>query len=796
MRPRLISAILLASLALVAYTQAAPAESPAESPDPVWTLTSHRAAAGWATAYPVGNGSLGAVGLGAFPKETIHLNHDTIWSGRKHVPLPPDRRKKDQADAFALAQKGDYPAAQKALERSKNLGNRVAVFQCLGALEIEHTGLPANVSTKTERRLNLMTGEATAVTRLNDGEVRQTLLASFPDQCVVVRLESTRPGGLHCLFKANRPEGVTRRTAQGDELLVEGQAAGDGTKFSFRIRVLPEGGRVSAKGDALELSGAPAATVIITCATDYNRDEPRSPRTDYWAASAKTVLEKAVATTFAGVRSHAAADHARLMSACTIDLGATDPSVAKLTTPERLALFKKGGADPDLLESFFQLGRHLLVGSSRPGSLPPNLQGLWEGGLNAPWAGDFHLNINVQMNMWPADLTGLSECNEPFFHLLGILRRYGRESAASLGCRGYIAGLKTDAWGLTDYAGGPCQSDSYVLGGHWAQEHLMEHYRFTRDKTFLRETAWPILKDGALFLLDWMREDPKTGLLVAGPAGSPENAFVVTDAKGKRHSLNVSIGNTHDHAIAWETFSDTLECAKILGIADDFTAGVAAALKRVPPPQVGADGRILEWNEPFAEEWIGHRHKSHLYGLHPGHQITLAGTPALAQAALKSLDVRMAPENKKGDAVGGGHTGWNLAWSANLYARLHQGDRALAMIDEQLRNEVSENLFNRCGGPFQIDGNLGTAAGLVEMLLQSHETAPDGTPLLRLLPAAPKAWPTGSARGLRSRGGITVDLDWKDGRVTTFRLRSPSAQKVTVEINGEVKSVTSEATGK
>lgn len=793
------TAILLCALSLAACASAAPKAQVAPPANPAsWNLTADHPASDWRNSYPVGNGSLGAMSLGAFPKETIYLNHDTIWSGRKPVPLAENSRKADMDEAFALCMKGDYAGAQGIYCRAKNKGNGVSGFQGLGTLEIEHLGADAKDVAKVERKLDLMTGEATAVTKMKDGEVRETVLASYPDQCVVVKLESTAAKGLNFKFKLGRAEGVTKNIVPlaaglggGNEILLEGQAAGGGTKFSVRARVWPgAGGSVAGEGSTLILTGGKTATIILTCATDYNRDEPRSPRTDNWAEEA---IKRQVGLSLLNldrVCAAASSDHARLMSACTLDLGATDPAVAKLTTPERMALLKKGGQDPDLLETFFQFGRHMLVGSSRPGSLPPNLQGLWEGGMHAAWAGDFHLNINVQMNMWPANVTGLSECNEPYFHLLELVHRHGKETAASLGCRGYNACLNTDGWGMSDFAGGSPEWDSYALGGHWAQEHLMEYYRFTQDQAFLKEKAWPILKDGSLFMLDWLRENPKTGMLISGPGSSPENAFNYTGPDGKRHGANISIGNTHDHEIAWETFSDTLECAKILGIRDDFTAQVEKALKRVPAPPIGEDGRIMEWHEPFGEVWTGHRHKSHLYGLYPGHQITPSGTPALAEAARKSLDFRMAPEHAHSDASG--HTGWNLAWSTNLYARLHQGDRALAMMEEQLRTQVNENLFNRCGGPFQIDGNLGTPAGMAEMLIQSHEATADGKPLVRLLPALPKAWKDGSAHGLHARGGAVVDMAWKDGKVTSYRIAAKQAQMVSVEVNGEVKQVTAE----
>lgn len=922
---RALTSLLLATTASL---QAAEAGAGVFDHAPSWVLSADHPAASWTAGYPVGNGSMGGLNLGAFPKETIVLNHDAIWTQHPHQALKAGERKQGMDEAFALAMKGDYAAAQAAYCKTKNKGNGVSSFQTLGALQIQHavSNLPAmdlsagwkrgpqvkgkafapesvamdfndtawaeaatkeqkkldpdsvvvfrkplklsaaqwkamtsmrlklgsggedwgsvyvngkklgdtagyekdtefdlkgilhegdnviavvvgntagggwltgNISLQTgkplviDRKLDLMTGESIATTTLEDGAVRETLIASYPDQCVALRLESTRPGGLQARLTLDRVAGVTRRFADGSTLGFDGATGETGTKFATRARVvLDHGGQVAHEENALIIKGGKAATIFITAATNYHRENPREPRADGWASSADAALDKLVASGWTKVKTRAVEDHRALMARCGIDIGQTDAQIAKLTTPERMELLKKGGSDPDLIESFFQFGRHMLISSSRPGSLPPNLQGLWEGGLNAAWNGDFHLNINVQMNLWPANATGLGDCNEPLFALLKLLHKHGAETAASLGCRGYAAGLASDAWGHSDWCGGSPEWDSYILGGHWTQEHLMEHYRFTGDQTFLRETAWPILKDGSAFMLDWMKDDPATGQLIAGPGASPENAFRYTSPDGKPASANIAIGNTHDHMIAWETFADTLEAAKILGIKDDFTAKVESALKRVPPPPIGADGRLMEWHKPFEEVWKGHRHKSHLYGLYPGRQITVAGTPALAEAAKKSMAVRMDPKN--GDAGGGGRTGWNLAWSTNLYARLHEGDKALAIIEEQLRTQVNENLFNRCGGPFQIDGNLGTPAGIAEMLIQSHETTDGGKPLIRLLPALPHAWKDGSARGLRARGGVSVDMEWKDGKVQKFQLRTPNGQggPYRVEVNGEVKVVT------
>ena len=563
----------------------------------------------------------------------------------------------------------------------------------------------------------MLSGESTAIATLADGEVRETLLASYPDQCLLVRLETTRPEGLHCRFKLNRPAAVTHRFAKGNELGFDGDS---GTKFAARARVLPEaGGKVTTEGETLVLTGRQGGD-------DHHHVGDRLPSRRAAAAADGRLGGRrdgdAEQGGGAGLESIIPASRGgspRTHGAVLIDLGPTDPKVAALSTPERMELVRQGGDDPELVAAFFQMGRHLLVSSSRPGSLPPNLQGLWEPGLHAAWNGDFHLNINVQMNLWPANVTGLAECNEPLLALIKLLREYGRETAASLGCRGYAAGLASDAWGQSDWVGGSPEWDSWILGGHWAQEHLMEYYRFTQDKTFLQETAWPILQDGSLFLLDWLRTDPATGRFVSGPGSSPENAFRYPGADGTMHAANISIGNTVDHAIAWETFSDTLECAALLGIEDDFTRQIAAALKRVPPPPIGEDGRIMEWWKPFDEVWKGHRHKSHLYGLFPGRQITVRrARPSLPEPPSSRSSSAWIPRTATAPAAAtpAGTSRGASASGRGCIAATRRSDT----IREQLRTQVNENLFNRCGGPFQIDGNLGTPAGIAEMLVQSH----------------------------------------------------------------------------
>jgi alpha-L-fucosidase 2 len=883
--------------------------------DSSWILKADNAASRWDFAYPVGNGSLGAMNLGAFPKERIFLNHDSIWSGTKLHSLPADSRKAAMDKAFELCRQGKYQEAEKVYAGAKNRGNRVANFQGLGELTITHAAanqsdafklnswksspvtkgklfnpkavlqsfddsgwktiksksdlqLPVDSSAvfrssfnlteeqlelfstlvlsavddhgtlyvnghsvghttawdkptrfdikkflkkgdnsiavvaynhqgggamattaeltaatiSGKRRLDLLSGEVTTEITLPGGVITQTLFASYPDQCIVIRLESSLSQGLDCLIDIGRSAGVSSKSCDDSTLGFEGSTGTYGTQFSGLLRILPEAGAtIIQNGNSLQIKGGSYATLIFTAATDYNRQSPRAPLKE-WNSGAGERLAKAAALGWNTLRQRAAADHSELMNRCVLDIGRTAPEITSLSTPERMKRVRNGAYDADLLENFFQLGRHLLISSSRPGSLPPNLQGLWEPGMRAAWNGDFHLNVNVQMNMWPANVTGLGECNEPFFAMMKFLHKNGQATARSLSCRGYAAGLNTDAWGHSDWSGGSLEWDSFMLGGHWAQAHLMDFYRFNGDKEFLRQTAWPILKDGSLFLLDWMRKDPDSGLFISGPGSSPENVFLYKDSNGKTRRAQLSIGNTFDHSIAWETFSDTLECAKALGISDDFTDEISKALQRVPAPAIGKDGRIMEWWKPFDEPWLAHRHKSHLYGLFPGRQISRESSPELAAAVEASMKVRMNPKGK--DANGGGFTGWNLAWAANLWARLYKGDAALSVIQKQLATQVNENLFNRCGSPYQIDGNLGSPAAMAEMLLQSHEVSASGKVLIRLLPALPGAWKDGSVQGLHARGGLVIDIDWKDGKLQSAKVHSTTARKATVIVAG------------
>jgi alpha-L-fucosidase 2 len=743
-------------------------------------------AAQWEETLPLGNGRLGMMPDGGISHENIVLNDITLWSGapqdannyEAYKKLPEIRKlllEGKNADAQAIIDKDFICTGQG------SGGVNYGCYQTLGNLDLkfDYNGV-TDKDVKYEdyyRELSLNNAVAISRYRVNGINYKREYFTSFGNDVDVIRLTADKPGQLNCKISMNRPE-RSATTVQGNELQMYGQLDngidGKGMKYIARVKMLLKGGKLTTEAHSLIVKNASEVIIYLSAATDL--------KNPLYKEKSGQILDAAMKVSYAVEKQHHITNYQKLFNRVSVNLGTDNGNT--VATDIRLKNFHDNlKADNGLPVLFYQFGRYLSICSTRVGLLPPNLQGLWANQLVTPWTGDYHLDINVQMNHWPVEVSNLSELNLPLTELVkGMVKNGEKTAKAYYNADGWVAHVITNIWGFTE----PGEAASWGItkvGSGWLCDNLWQHYDFTNDKNYLRD-IYPILKGSAQFYNSMLINDPKTGWMVTAPSSSPENGFYLPDG---RHA-SICMGPTIDNQIIRELFNNVITASRVLGKDEAFRNTLIAQLKKIPPPGVVAkDGRLMEWLEDNKELEPHHRCISHLYGLYPASLITPEGTPELAEASKKTLEAR-----------GDDGPSFSIAHKMLWWARLHDGNRAYKLFNQLITPTLATFMNYGDGGgiypnmlsagpPFQIDGNFGGTAAVAEMLIQSHAG------FIELIPAIPDSWKaSGEVRGLKARGNYTVNMKWKDGKITDYHILSAQNRKVKVKINGVIKNISTE----
>lgn len=723
----------------------------------------------WEEALPLGNGRMGAMIFGAPDGEHIQVNEDSIWYGG-----PVDRNNPDTLTYLPkireLLLNGEIKEAENLMKMAMSgCPESEHPYQTLGDLNFWLENL-SNIS-EYERELDLENAIYTNQFKSENITYKREIFVSMPDDVMVIHLTASEKGSISFQTQLRRGryyDGI--RKVGNNGLYLYGNLGKGGFDFAMQLSAYPVGGEVRVIGEHLLVENADEVTLFFTAGTTYRMERIEKEIND--------IIMLANSKTFEELKNRHIEDYQSLYDRVNLNIGDLT-EFDKIPTDVRLKAASEGNVDKGLSKLYFDFGRYLLIACSREGTLPANLQGIWNKDFLPPWDSKYTININTEMNYWPAEICNLTECHRPLFELIKKMLPNGQKTAKKMyGCRGFVAHHNTDMFGDTVTQDQWIPGSYWVMGAAWLCTHLWEHYEYTKDMDFLKE-SFPIMREAAVFFLDFLIE--KDGYLVTCPSVSPENTFLLPNGESGANTFGV----TMDNQILRDLFNECIQAASILGVEDDINEQIKACEKRLVPTQIGEKGNILEWPKDYEELEPGHRHISHLYGLHPSEQITMDGTPELAKAARVTLERRLSH--------GGGHTGWSRAWIMNHYAKLWDGEKVYENFEQIVGKSTLPNMFDN-HPPFQIDGNFGATAALAEMLVQSTAKR------VILLPALPKAWEKGSVSGLCIKGGAQISISWADTKLTEAVITAFADLSTTVHYGeksvdvtmkaGEVKKIT------